>query len=353
MLVSVIIPVYNVKEYLKRAVNSILDQEFSDFEIILCDNSTDYECRNLCIQLEKSNDKIKLLSLSPKCGPGAARNAGIDIAQGKYIYFMDADDFAEKNILSDNVAIAEKYDCDIVKFGYTALIADNGGNIVSKKDMLPVFEGLYYFEMVQKHFDEYLDNISYSVWSRLYKKEAVGDIRFKKCTTAEDAIFNMEILFKGIKNIYFNRKPYYYYIGRPSSIMGKYNPNRYYNELELFKLVEKGIEGWKNHSKLMYKLNEMYIHSFLMLYNDFTLPNCDLKLGEAAKAAEDIYNSEDIQKAIKIVSLSKISKLSAKVCYILSVHKMFRTAVLFKRVYIHISYFVKKLRMRKWNLTGN
>ena len=353
MLVSVIIPVYNVKEYLERAVNSILDQTFSDFEIILCDNSTDFECRNLCMQLEKSNDKIKLLSLSPKCGPGAARNAGMDIARGKYIYFMDSDDYVENNILSDNVAIAEKYDCDIVKFGYTALAADNDGNTVSKTDILPVFEGLYSFDMVKEHFDEYLDNISYSVWSRLYKKEAVGDIRFKKCTTAEDAIFNMEILFKGIKNIYFNRKAYYYYIGRPSSIMGKYNPNRYYNESELFKLVEKAVEDWENHSKLMDKLNEMYIHSFLMTYNDFTLPNCDLKLGEAAKAAKDIYDSEDIQKAIKTVPSSKISQPTAKICYILSLRRKFRTAVLFKRVYIPISHFVKKLRMRKWNLTGN
>lgn len=353
MLVSVIIPVYNVKEYLKRAVNSILDQAFSDFEIILCDNSTDPECRNLCIELEKSNDKIKFLSLPQKCGPGAARNAGMDIAQGKYIYFMDADDYVEKNLLSDNVSIAEKYDCDIVKFGYTALIADNEGNIVSKTDMIPVFEGLYSFDMVQEHFDQYLDNISYSVWSRLYKKEAVGDIRFKECTTAEDAIFNMEILFKGIKNIYFNPKAYYYYIGRPTSIMGKYNPNRYYNESELFKLVGKAVEGWENHGKLMDKLNEMYIYSFLMIYNDFTLSNCDLKLGEAAKTAKDIFNSKDIQKAIKTVPSSKISQPTARICYMLSVRKMFRTAVLFKRVYIPISHFVKKLRMRKWNLTGN
>lgn len=353
MLVSVIMPVYNVKMYLERAVNSLLNQELQDFELILCDNSTDPECRELCRQLEKAHDCIKLLCLPVRCGPGAARNAGIDIARGKYIYFMDSDDYVENNILSDNVAIAEKYDCDIVKFGYTALAADNDGNTVSKTDMLPVFEGIYSFDMIQEHFDEYLNYISYSVWSRLYKKEAVGDIRFENCTTAEDAMFNMEILFKGFKNIYFNRKSYYYYIGRPSSIMGKYNPNRYHNELELFKFVEKSIEGWINHSKLMDKINEMYIHSFLMIYNDFTLPNCNLKLGEAAKVAKYIYSSPEIQNAISLVPVKKISQPTAKICYMLSLRRKFRTAVLFKRVYIPISHFVKKLRMRKWNLTGN
>lgn len=353
MLVSVIIPVYNVFCYLERAVNSVLNQDLQDFEIILCDNSTDSECTELCKRLANDNEKIKVLFAEPQCGPGVARNKGLDYAQGKYVYFMDADDYMANNTLSDNVAIAEKYDCDIVKFGFTSLIADNGGKIVSKNAMLPAFDGLYTFDMLKENFAQYLESASYSVWSRLYKKAAVQTVRFEQCTTAEDAIFNMDILINGIKSIYFNRKSYYYYIGRPSSIMGKYNPNRYKNELELLEHTERAISNWSNRSELMNKISQMHLQSFLMEYNNFTLPGCDLTISEAAEIVDDIYNSAEIQAAIKAVPNIKIAQPSAWICYLLSKHKMFKTAVLFKRIYIPISYYINRLRMKLWNLTGN
>lgn len=353
MLVSVIMPVYNVKMYLERAVNSVLNQELQDFELILCDNSTDIECRELCRQLEKAHDRIKLLCLPAQCGPGAARNAGLDIAQGKYIYFMDSDDCIKKDLLSDNVAIAEQYGCDMVKFGCTSLVANHSGKIVSKTDIIQSLEGIYSFDMLKEHFAEYLEGTPNSVCLRLYKHDSIQKIRFEHYTTAEDAIFNTDILINGIKSIYFNRKSYYYYIGRPSSVMGQYNPNRYQNEFALLKYMEKAIENWSNCDELMKKINEMYLRSFLMEYNNFTHSGCNLKIDEAAKIAEDIYNSPEIQRALQSVPNSKISQPSARICYILSVRGKFKTAVLFKRIYIPISYFVNRLRKKKWNLTGN
>ena len=339
--------------YLERAVNSVLKQDLQDFEIILCDNSTDSECTELCKKLANNNEKIKVLFAEPKCGPGAARNKGLDYAQGKYVYFMDADDYIESNTLSDNVAIAEKYDCDIVRFGFTSLIADNDGKIVSKKAILPAFDGLYTFDMLKENFAQYLESTSYSVWSRLYKKDAIQKVRFEQYTTAEDAIFNFDLLINGINNIYFNRKSYYYYIGRPSSIMGKYNPNRYKNELKLLNHIEFVVCNWQNSNELMDKINQMHVQSFLMEYNNFTLPGCKLTISEAANIVKDIYNSVEMKAIIKSVPISKIPQPTAKICYILSKHKLFRTAVLFKRVYIPISYFVNRFRMRLWNLIEN
>ncbi|MDD6483577.1 MAG: glycosyltransferase family 2 protein [Clostridiales bacterium] len=346
MLVSVIMPVYNVREYLERAVNSVLNQELQDFELILCDNSTDPECRELCRQLEKTHDRIKLLCLPMQCGPGVARNAGLDIARGKYIYFMDSDDCIKKNLLSDNVAIAEKYGCDMVKFGCTSLVANNNGKIVSKTDIIQSLEGLYSFDMLKKHFTEYLEGTPNSVCLRLYKNDSIQKIRFEDYTTAEDGIFNTDILINGIKSIYFNRKSYYYYIGRPSSIMGQYNPNRYQDELELLKHMERAVENWSNRDELMKKIDEMYLQSFLMEYNNFTHSSCDLKVAEAAKIVEDIYNRPEIQRALKSVSSIKKIPPSARISYILSVRKKFKAAVLFKRIYIPISYFINRLRMK-------
>ncbi len=94
--ISVIVPVYNVEEYLNRCVESILDQTFEDFELILIDDGSSDNSGSLCDEFAKNNSNIKVLHLE-NGGPARARNKGIEIATGEYIGFADSDDYCHPN----------------------------------------------------------------------------------------------------------------------------------------------------------------------------------------------------------------------------------------------------------------
>lgn len=113
MQLSIIVPVYNAEQYLDRCIQSILTQKFQDFELILVDDGSPDNCPLMCANYQKSNDKIKVIHQS-NSGVAAARNTGIEHAEGEYITFVDSDDYLDTNMYSEMMSIAEKYNCDVV-----------------------------------------------------------------------------------------------------------------------------------------------------------------------------------------------------------------------------------------------
>lgn len=114
--ISIIIPVYNSEKYIRRCLNSILNQTFQDFEIILIDdNSKDNSLKIIC-EIEKTyKDKIKILKNDKNIGAGASRNKGLKIASGEYITFIDSDDYIEKNTLKRMYESCVNTDSDIAR----------------------------------------------------------------------------------------------------------------------------------------------------------------------------------------------------------------------------------------------
>ena len=111
-------PVYNAEKYLCEAIESVLKQTYTDFELFLINDMSTDNSKQICIEYAKRDRRIVLLENNSEThGPGPTRNIGLDYATGEYIYFMDADDWIDKNLLEYCVDRMRETDADIVQFG--------------------------------------------------------------------------------------------------------------------------------------------------------------------------------------------------------------------------------------------
>ena len=108
-VISIIVPVYNVEKYLDNCLKSILNQSFKDFEVILVNDGSKDKSGEICNIYSQKDSRIKVFNME-NSGAGKARNKGLDLAQGKYIFFVDADDWLENNALEEHFKYITKYD---------------------------------------------------------------------------------------------------------------------------------------------------------------------------------------------------------------------------------------------------
>ena len=116
-LVSVVVPVYKVEQYLERCVKSICEQTYQELEIILVNDGSPDRCGEMCEDLAQKDKRIQVLH-KQNGGLSDARNAGVKLATGKYLLFVDSDDYIVKDLVEKAVAEAEKMACDMVLFDY-------------------------------------------------------------------------------------------------------------------------------------------------------------------------------------------------------------------------------------------
>lgn len=216
MELSIIVPVYNVEKYLKRCVDSVLQQDYHDYEIILVDDgSTDSSgkiCNSFCSQHPSS---VRVIH-KENGGLSSARNAGLNIATGDYIMFLDSDDWIESGCLKKFVPLFAK-NFDLI-MGRAWSIDDKG----HKKSKLPyrVLPGLYNeYTYVSKCLHDEMD-ISFCAPFYLYRKGYIekNHLRFYEGIIHEDELWTPLALLKA-KNIYVSDIYFYYHYIRKSSIM--------------------------------------------------------------------------------------------------------------------------------------
>ena len=117
--ISVVMPVYNVEKHLKKAVHSILDQSIQDFEIILVDDHSPDGCPSLCEKFAASDERIRVIHHEVNRGLSMARNTGLKEAKGKYIWFMDSDDYVDDGLFEMVKESLKRNPAEIVVFGLT------------------------------------------------------------------------------------------------------------------------------------------------------------------------------------------------------------------------------------------
>ena len=207
-LITVIVPVYNAEEKIERCVTSIRSQTYYNLEIILVDDGSTDNSIEKCRELADSDNRIKLVH-QDNLGPGAARNAGISIADGALIAFVDADDFLEVNMYEEMVSKQNKYDSDITICG-TIEHYENGNikykNFISEE--CREYQNEPYIGLITKYKTDVLIG---AVWNKLYKKDLLCDIWMDTDTTyAEDFMFNIALARKA-ESIYIMEQCLYNY----------------------------------------------------------------------------------------------------------------------------------------------
>ena len=212
--VSVIIPIYNVEKYLPRALESLVNQTFKDIEIICIDDGSTDRSGDICESFAFTDDRIKVIHQENKRA-GAARNAGLAVATGKYIAFMDGDDWLHPNFLEVLYRLCEENQCDIAQCGFSM--------VWSEKDITVAD---YCEAVIVKGTDMAIRNYLASdgwrnilVWSKIYRRELLSDIKFPYEKWHEDEFFTYKALWKA-NRVALTECPLYYYRQRNDSFMG-------------------------------------------------------------------------------------------------------------------------------------
>ena len=206
-------PVYNVEAYLSEAIESVLHQSFSDFELILINDGSTDKSLSIAQKYGNSDNRIRIIT-QKNAGLSSARNTGIKIAKGKYVFFIDSDDYLNANTLEDVKFIFDNNDIDIVFFKANTFI-DNYGD----KNMLDRFNLYYEREYLKEdmyHATEYYgimssnNNFVASACLQAAKLDLIknAQITFLKGIINEDELYTRQLLFTA-KNVYFSNKKFY------------------------------------------------------------------------------------------------------------------------------------------------
>lgn len=198
MKISFIVPVYKVEKYLDECVQSILNQSFNDYEIILVNDGSPDNCPAMCVGYEVRYPKKVRVVHTKNGGPAKARNIGINIAKGEYLFFMDSDDFLCEDKLSELYEKAVEYNADILHTGFFALNESDGKRIRFQPALDA--EKLYTHQEMEKQLCySSSKNIITFMWRNLYKREFLlkNHIRLEEgLRMVEDPPFNMEAFSK-------------------------------------------------------------------------------------------------------------------------------------------------------------
>ncbi|MDT2638331.1 glycosyltransferase family 2 protein [Enterococcus dongliensis] len=232
--ISIIVPVYNVEKYLKKCVDSILNQTFKDFELILVDDGSPDSSGAICDQYAEKDSRVKVIH-KKNGGLSDARNAGIEVAKGKYLGFIDSDDYIAEDMyeLLHNNIVRENADLSIC--GIYDVYQERQAikkerikrTVTSLEAMVLIFEG---------------NNISVHAVNKLYKRKVFSGIRYPMGKYHEDSFIIVEILDK-CKTVVIDSIQKYYYVHRAESINTEKFSNRQFDFIEAWELNENKVLG--------------------------------------------------------------------------------------------------------------
>lgn len=284
-VISIIVPVYNVEKYLKRCIESIIYQTYKDFEVILINDGSTDRSGLICDEYSKIDKRIKVVHKRNE-GVSSARNCGIDSTRGKYILFIDSDDYIEKNLLKIiSEALEEEY--DLIYFGYYMDFISENRSLEMK-----CRNSLYYSNKdFLKDYKYFRGNYLFGyVWNKLFRAEVIknNNIYFEINTFPEDLFFTFEAIKKcnKIKSLNYSL---YHYIHRNNLTLSKQKRDKY----EITKTIYKRTVGFLKELDC-YNINAAYVEGThiedLISYIYSELMSSDNKLMHKYKKIKIISN---------------------------------------------------------------
>lgn len=210
--VSVIIPVYKVEKYLKRCIESVVNQSYKNIEIILVNDGSPDKCDEICDAYARIDSRIKVIH-KENGGLSSARNAGLDIVSGEYIMFVDSDDWIEEDSLEQLCEYIDS-DYDIINFKFS-FVKEGSKNIIGLQSDL---KKSYECDLISYIDKLFMGELSFFIWNKLYKKDLFNDVRFPEGRNYEDMATIYKLYFKASKIIVTDYTLYNYWLGNSTSI---------------------------------------------------------------------------------------------------------------------------------------
>lgn len=234
MTVSIIVPVYNVEDYLKKCLSTITNQTYADIEIILIDDGSTDNSGEICDKFALLDSRIKVTH-KKNGGVSEARNAGIRVATGKWLTFIDPDDYVTDNYVEYLLELIRENDADISIATHTYVTPKKEINYETGEFVIMDGEETLRRMLLNNGFDM-------GLWAKMYRTEYFSDISFPVGKLFEDSLITYQIVNKASK-IVFSSKSIYYYVNRSTSIVNYSFNIKKFDLIEMNKLNEKFINN--------------------------------------------------------------------------------------------------------------
>jgi len=265
--ISFIVPFYNVEPYIEECIRSLYDQDipYKEYEVICVDDCSPDGSRAIVERLQKEYPTLKLLIHTENKRQGGARNTGMKVAQGRYIWYVDSDDYIKSNCLKSLLELAEKEDLDILDFDFDADYSEQPfRKNVESYEMGPCSGADYVFN---NHKGKWSWRCS-TVWSGLIKRELINDLRFREHVQYEDNDYTIRMYARAGRVHHIPDRPYYYRVVEQSTVNVKPTVRQLEYDLALIKEYERLLrqnqwsdDRWQKGTKelLNYASSELYV----------------------------------------------------------------------------------------------
>lgn len=313
-LVSVIVPMYNVENYVGHCIETIVNQTYRNLEIILVDDGSPDNSGRIADEWASKDSRIVVIH-KPNGGLSDARNVAIDVAKGEYITLVDSDDYIHTRMIELLMQVAEEKSADVVVCSHKMVYE---GKIQQDEEVslgeVQIVDGKEIQKIYLHPSDKRLD---YTVaWEKLYKRKCFETIRYPKGKLHEDEYTTFQILYEAEKIAYVDI-PLYYYLSRESSIMGEFKPSRF----DIFGGYARRIEYYESKGEHELAKETFFLGLHMMAqYKEWMgkSSGCEEKLSEAIQIWRRIIKKcRDNWKLSKVQSIEYlIFKLSFR-CYCL------------------------------------
>ena len=209
--ISILVPVYNVEKYIRSSIESVLNQSFKDYELILVNDGTLDKSGEICDEYAGKDERIKVIHKKNE-GFYSARNIALSQAKGEYVYFMDSDDWLEENLLKENLQIAQSKHADVVFFGhFRDRVGDRG---TSSNEIAPSKTITLESTLDPEFFYELQRIIGMAVWQMIIRRDVIekNELSFPKMKREPDMSFLIDLYNSISGPVVFNHRSYYHHI---------------------------------------------------------------------------------------------------------------------------------------------
>mgnify|MGYP002574599501 FL=1 len=257
-LISVIVPVYKVEKYLEKCIESIIKQTYTNLQIILVDDGSPDNCGKICDEYAKKDLRIEVIHKA-NGGLSDARNVGISKAKGRYIGFVDSDDYIKEDMYEILLNLIKKYDADVSICNLYDVI--DGNECIRNKE-----NGIREYSRLDILKEVLLDkNIQSYAWNKLYEKELFDEIKYPIGKKYED-IGTTFYLFEKCNKIVVTSEPEYYYLKRADSLVNNVTESTILDYTEI--IIQRYLYIKQNIKELR-KYNNYYLAKTLITaHND-------------------------------------------------------------------------------------
>ena len=268
--ISVIVPVYNVEKYVKVCLDTILDQTFSDIEIICVNDGSTDNSRKILSEYEKKDSRIKIVD-KENGGLSSARNAGLKVAKGEYISFIDSDDWVDKTMLEKLYKSMTEFNTDITicavhQFDETKQCIDDSNPYYTLGYFNETFDNKAF---TYKELKPFIMDVCVMAWNKLYRKSTIDECKavFPDGLIWEDGPFFFSIISKNKKISIVRDFLYYYRINRKGSIIQK-GGKQFLDIIDVVELMYNSIKDLPDFEDIKYNFFKKKTEDIISRYDN-------------------------------------------------------------------------------------